>query len=42
MDQVPVLYKINGLSMHSTDYIKLDKSDYSLFPYEKEVLLLSG
>ena len=41
-DDVPVLYKINNLNKNGEWYFKLDNSDYSLFPYEKEVLLWTG
>jgi hypothetical protein len=39
---VPVLYQINGLRKDGFNYFKLDNSDYSLFPYEQEVLLRTG
>ena len=38
-EDVPVLYQINGLRENGFNYFKLDNSDYSLFPYEQEVLL---
>ncbi len=38
-EDVPVLYKINGLDEKGLKYFKLDNTDYSLFPYEQEVLL---
>ena len=41
-DEVPVLYQINNLDKNGYWYFKLDNSDYSLFPYEQEVLLMSG
>ena len=41
-DDVPVLYQINGLNKDGYYYIKLDNPGYSLFPYEQEVLLLTG
>ena len=39
---VPVLYEIKGLSKKGYEYFILDNPDYSLFPYEKEVLLCSS
>ncbi len=41
-ENVPVLYKINGLDGRGSDYFNLDNADYSLFPYEQEVLLNTG
>ena len=44
-DVVPVLYQIHGLSenwLGNLNYFKLDNLDYSLFPNEQEVLLLTG
>ena len=41
-DQVSVLYQISGLSKVGWDYFKLDNAEYSLFPYEQEVLLRTG
>ena len=41
-DQVAVLYKINNLDEDGLLYFKLDNEDYSLFPYEEEVLLSAG
>ena len=41
-DVVPVLYQIHNLSEYGWNYFKLDSSDYSLFPNEQEVLLLTG
>ena len=41
-DQVPVLYQINNLDKKGFYYFKLDNEEYSLFPYEKEVLFYSG
>jgi hypothetical protein len=41
-DQVAVLYQINNLDEDGFTYFKLDNSDYSLFPSEQEVLLLTG
>ena len=41
-DQVAVLYQINNLDEDGFLYFKLDNSDYSLFPYEEEVLLRTG
>ena len=41
-DVVPVLYQIHNLSKFGYDYFKLDNLDYSLFPNEQEVLLLTG
>ncbi len=39
---VPVLYQIHNLDKDGYYYFKLDNADYSLFPYEQEVLLLTG
>ena len=41
-DVVPVLYQIHDLSEYGYNYFKLDNADYSLFPYEQEVLLFTG
>ncbi len=41
-DVMPVLYQIHGLSEGGFYYFKLDNAGYSLFPYEQEVLLLTG
>ena len=41
-DQVSVLYEINNLSESGRNYFKLDNKEYSLFPYEQEVLLDTG
>ena len=41
-DQVSVLYQISNLSGHGMYYFKLDNAEYSLFPYEQEVLLHTG
>ena len=41
-EDVPVLYQINNLSNVGYSYFKLDNADYSLFPYEQEVLLNNG
>jgi len=41
-EEVPVLYKITGLSENGMDYFKLNKKEYTLFPNEKEVLLRTG
>ena len=41
-DDVPVLYQINGLREDGWYYFKLDNADYSIFPYEQEVLLRTG
>ena len=38
-DDVPVLYQINNLSKKGWGYFKLDGDEYSLFPYEQEVLI---
>ena len=40
-EDVPVLYKITGLSKYGK-YFKLNTKDYSRFPNEKEVLLITG
>ncbi len=41
-EDVAVLYQINNISKDGTFYFKLDNADYSLFPYEQEVLLVTG
>ena len=41
-DDVPVLYQISNLDEYGWYYFKLDSEEYSLFPYEQEVLLLTG
>ena len=41
-DVVPVLYQIHNLSEYGYWYFKLDNLDYSLFPNEQEVLLVTG
>ena len=44
-DVVPVLYQIHNLEeclFGTLDYFKLDNLDYSLFPNEQEVLLITG
>jgi hypothetical protein len=41
-DDVPVLYQINNLNERGWLYFKLDSEEYSLFPYEHEVLLNPG
>ena len=41
-DDVPVLYQISNLRVDGKNYFKLDSEEYSLFPYEQEVLLLNG
>ena len=41
-DDVPVLYQITNLDEDGWHYFKLDSKEYSLFPYEQEVLLLNG
>ncbi len=41
-EDVPVLYQINNLNKDGFYYFKLDNTDYSLFPYEEEVLLNTG
>ncbi len=41
-DVVPVLYQIHNLNKNGKCYFKLDNTDYSLFPYEQEVLLVNG
>jgi hypothetical protein len=41
-DEVPVLFEITNLDEDGWNYFILDSKDYSLFDYEKEVLLLSG
>ncbi len=38
-EDVSVLYQINNLNKDGYGYFKLDNADYSLFPYEQEVLL---
>jgi hypothetical protein len=39
LEEIPVLYQISNLCERGESYFKLDNEDYSLFPYEKEVLL---
>ena len=39
---MPVLFEITNLDEDGWNYFILDSKDYSLFDYEKEVLLLSG
>ena len=41
-DQVSVLYQISNLHKDGYAYFKLDNAEYSLFPYEQEVLLETG
>ena len=41
-DQVSVLYQISNLDERGKFYFKLDNAEYSLFPYEQEVLLCNG
>ena len=45
-EDVPVLYQIHNLKEDGYGglpaYFKLDSSDYSLFPQEQEVLLITG
>ena len=41
-DVVPVLYQIHNLDQDGFWYFKLDNADYSLFPNEQEVLLVTG
>ena len=41
-DQVPVLYQIYNLNDEGLSYFKLDNEEYSLFPFEQEVLLFTG
>ena len=41
-DDIAVLYQINNLSENGRRYFKLDNSDYTLFPYEQEVLMVTG
>ncbi len=41
-DDVPILYQIHNLREDGFCYLKLDNSDYSLFPNEQEVLLTIG
>ncbi len=40
-DDVPVLYQIQNLSEDGYSYFKLDNEDYSSFPHEQEVLLIT-
>jgi hypothetical protein len=40
-EDVSILYQINNLSEDGSFFFKLDE-DYSIFPYEKEVLLSTG
>ena len=39
---MPVLYQITNLDKNGMYYFKLDNAEYSLFPYEQEVLLQTG
>ena len=41
-DDVPVLYQIHNLDDNGSGYFKLDSEEYSLFPYEQEVLIHTG
>ena len=41
-DQVSVLYQISNLHKDGYYYFKLDNAEYTLFPYEQEVLLENG
>ena len=41
-DQVSVLYQISDLNVNGYHNFKLDNAEYSLFPYEQEVLLRTG
>ena len=41
-DQVPLLYQINNLDKEGWNYFNLDTEEYSLFPYEQEVLIRTG
>ena len=41
-DDVPVLYQISNLREEGYWYFKLDSEEYSLFPYEQEVLIKTG
>ena len=41
-DQVSVLYQISNLDKDGYCYFKLDNAEYSLFPYEQELLLWTG
>ncbi len=41
-EYVPVLYQINNLADDGYCYFRLNNADYSLFPYEQEVLLVTG
>ena len=41
-DEVPILYQITNLSKYGLDYFILDSDEYSLFPYEQEVLFRTG
>ena len=41
-DDVPALYQIHNLNQFGFYYFKLDNAEYSLFPYEQEVLLETG
>lgn len=38
----PVLFKISNLDENGFDYFKLDNEEYSMFPREDEVLLVTG
>ena len=41
-NQVSVLYQISNLDKDGWWYFKLDNDEYSLFPYEQEVLFRTG
>ena len=41
-DEIPVLYKIYNLREDGFNYFKLDNEDYSIYPHEQEVLLVTG
>jgi hypothetical protein len=40
--EIAVLYEISGLDEDGHYYFNMDKSDYSLYEKEKEVLMFSG
>ena len=41
-DHVPVLYQISNLFYNRLGYFQMDNECYSIFSYEKEVLLITG
>ncbi len=41
-ENVHVIHQINNVSESGLFYLKLDSAEYSLFPYEQDVLLRTG